>query len=291
MEKVSYLGLDNCYRIANDRFEAIVSTDVGPRVLRYGPIGGPNLLGEFPENGVETEWGTWRPVAGHRLWAAPEAMPFSYAPDNGPVEARIEGGFSIRLLQPTDAAGLGKEMGVSLDPGSSALDVSHKLTNRRTTRLEVAPWALTVFRTGTAIVPLEPFRSHDDAFLPAQPLVLWPFTDLSDPRIRLGGQQFRVTSSDQKTPQKLGLLNKRGWAAFHQGSLLFVKSIAYVPGARYPDFGANTEVYVEGEYMEVESLGPLVELGPGESTEHLERWKIVEGVDTSGLDEALARLG
>src|SRR5579862_5911460 len=177
MEKIPYLGFDNCYRIANQKFELVVSTDVGPRILRYGPIGGPNVLGEFPIPAEQTEYGTWKPYGGHRLWAAPEGMPFSYAPDNDPIESRVEGAFSIRLIQPTDAAGIEKEMSVTLDTGGSQVEVAHKLTNRRSTNLEVAPWALTVFRGGTAIVPLAPFRSHGDALLPSQPLVLWPFTD------------------------------------------------------------------------------------------------------------------
>jgi hypothetical protein len=291
MEKVSYLGFDNCYRITNQRFELIVSTDFGPRIVRYGKVGGPNVLGEFPGNQATTELGTWRPIAGHRLWAAPEAMPFSYAPDNEPVEARIEGNLAIRLIQSTDGAGLEKQMSVSLDTSTSSVEVSHRIINRRAAPLELAPWALTIFRGGTAIVPLEPFRAHGDAFLPSQPLVLWPFTDLGDPRILLGGQQFRVVCNTAlESPQKLGVANLQGWAAYHHGSQLFVKFTSYIPGARYPDFGASTEVYVEGEYMEIESLAPLVELAPGAGTQHMERWKLIDGVSEDGLDEALQQI-
>jgi hypothetical protein len=40
IENVSYGGWPNCLRIANDEVELIVTTDVGPRVIRYGFIGG-----------------------------------------------------------------------------------------------------------------------------------------------------------------------------------------------------------------------------------------------------------
>src|SRR5580700_1064251 len=167
MEKVSYLGLNNCLRASNDRFEAIVTTDVGPRILRYGEIGGANALGEFPDKGATTEYGDWRIYGGHRLWAAPEAMPFSYAPDNVPVDYRIEGKYSVRLIAPTDAAGLQKEMAVAIEIEGSGLEVRHRITNLSGGPLEIAPWALTVFSGGTAILPLEPFRAHGDALLPS----------------------------------------------------------------------------------------------------------------------------
>ena len=46
MEKISYLGLPNCYRLSNDKIEAIVTSDVGPRIVRYNFHGAENILGE-----------------------------------------------------------------------------------------------------------------------------------------------------------------------------------------------------------------------------------------------------
>ena len=46
-EKVNYKGWPNSYRVSNGQVELIVTGDVGPRIIRYGFIGGQNLLKEF----------------------------------------------------------------------------------------------------------------------------------------------------------------------------------------------------------------------------------------------------
>src|SRR5882762_5510891 len=128
MEKVKYLGQPNCYRLSNGTAEAIVTTDVGPRILRYGFVGGENILGEYPDLKVASELGEWVAYGGHRLWTAPEAMPRTYSPDSLPVEFQIEGDRSIRLLQCVEArTGIQKEMEVMLDAEGSRLVVHHKL--------------------------------------------------------------------------------------------------------------------------------------------------------------------
>jgi hypothetical protein len=49
VEKASYGGWPNCLRIAYEDVELIVTTDVGPRVIRYGFIGGQNIFKEFAD--------------------------------------------------------------------------------------------------------------------------------------------------------------------------------------------------------------------------------------------------
>ena len=70
------------------------------------------------------------------------------------------------------------------------------------------------------------------------------------------------------------LIAKR-WVAYHRGDSLFVKTIEFRDGATYPDGGCNFETFTNKEMLEVEALGPLVELAPGEATEHTEHWQLV----------------
>jgi hypothetical protein len=49
VEKTDYKGWKNCYRVSNGEVELIVTADVGPRVIRYGFIGGQNLFKEYDE--------------------------------------------------------------------------------------------------------------------------------------------------------------------------------------------------------------------------------------------------
>lgn len=296
LERVEYLGLRDCVRLTNGEVDVVMATAIGPRVLRYGRVGEHNVFGEWPDLTVETELGTFRPWGGHRLWAAPERMPGSYAPDDRPVEWSQRDDGEVWLGQAADAAGIEKVMAVSLAERGTEVRVRHVLTNRARLDITVAPWALSIMRPGgVAVVPQEPFRSHDDYLLPARPMVVWHFTDLADPRWTLGPRFVRLRPDPSRPqPQKVGMGNRQGWAAYHAGQTLFVKRFAFHEGGTYPDFGCNTEMYAAGGFLELESLGPLTTLRPGEATEHEERWSLIHGldvdVDDATLDTALRRV-
>jgi hypothetical protein len=294
VEKISYLGLPNCYRLSNGTVEVVVTSDVGPRIVRYGFAGAENILAELPDATLVTELGDFKPLGGHRLWVAPEAKPRSYAPDNAPLAVAVEGERAIRLTAPVEAAtGIEKEIGLALDADGSGLTVRHRITNRSLWAIEAAPWALTIMRGGgTAIFPQEPYISWDDYLLPARPFVLWHYTDLSDARWSVGKKLIRLrTDASASHPQKAGMLNKQGWAAYQLDDTLFVKRFACLEGATYPDYGCNCETYTAGDFIEVESLAPLGRLEPGASAEHEERWTLFRdvraGADEDELDAAI----
>ena len=287
MERVEYLGQPNCYRISDGALELIVTTDIGPRVISYGFVGAENILGEVPSEIIRTDFGDFKPWGGHRLWTAPEANPRSYVPENDPIEYEIVDANTIRLTkQPDEHTRIEKEMTVSLEADGSVA-IRHRLTNRGVWEIELAAWALTIMNGGgEVILPQEPFKSWDEELLPARPLVLWHYTDLSDPRWTIDGKYIRLRSDETlPAPQKIGICNKQGWAAYMRAQTLFIKFFDYEEGASYVDYGSNNETYTAGNFIELESLGPQRRLAPGESTLHTERWHLFKGVDAG--DEAL----
>jgi len=290
LEKVSYLELPNCYKLSNGTAEVIVTSDVGPRVIRYAFAGAENMLGEVPEATMTTELGDFKAWGGHRLWLAPEAKPRSYAPDNAPLEVSLEGERAIRLTAPVErATGVQKEMFIALDAQGSGVNVRHRVTNHNLWAIDAALWGLTIMRGGgTVIFPQEPYRSWDDYLLPARPLVLWHYTDLTDARWSLGKKYIRLSTDENAAhPQKIGLMNKQGWGAYQLGDTLFIKRFAYEEGANYPDYGCNCETYTAGTFIEVESLSPMHRLEPGASIEHLERWSLFRDVEIGATEDAL----
>ncbi|HEX8652438.1 MAG TPA: hypothetical protein VF708_16610 [Pyrinomonadaceae bacterium] len=297
LEKLIYLDLPDCYRLSNGTVEVIVTTAVGPRILRYGFCGEDNILGEVKDDGLETALGQFKPWGGHRLWVAPEAVPGSYAPDNSPIEFEIKSANTIHLMPPPETAtGIQKEITVRLDPEGTGVTIRHKIINRHHWTIAASVWALTIMRGGgEAILPQEPYRSHDDYLLPARPLVLWHFTDLSDPRWTIGRRYIRLrTDAARPEPQKIGIMNKQGWAAYHHQETLFVKRFAYQEDATYPDYGSNNETYTAAEFIELESLAPLRCLEPGMAAEHVERWylfgNVRRGETETEIDEAVRPL-
>jgi len=287
MEKVAYLNQPNCYKLSNGTVEVIVTTDIGPRIIRYGLVGSSNILGEVPDMKVPTELGDWKPWGGHRLWTAPEAMPRSYCPDNSPVKFEIEDASTIHLTQlPEPKTGIQKEMIVTLADTGAAVKIRHKLTNRNVWAVDLAPWALTIMHgSGTTILPQEPYRDHNDYLAPARPLVLWHYTNLSDSRWSIGPKFIRLkTDASLQGPQKIGIANKQGWAAYAMQRTVFIKRFSFQEGTTYPDYGSNNETYTAADFMEIETLAPMNHLEPNQTAEHDEQWFLFEDVNL-GSDE------
>lgn len=291
IEKVQFFNQPNCYQLSNGTVDVIVTTDIGPRVIGYRFAGGKNILAELTKNAVnKTEFGEWHPWGGHRLWHAPEVMPRTYEPDDEPIKYEIIGNDSIRLTPALGPAEVQREILVKLDADGTRVTLTQTLTNKGKWPIELSVWGLTIVAGGgTTIIPQEPFISHDDKLLPARPMALWHFTDMSDPRWYFG-KKYITLSTDEKRggiPQKIGVGNKQGWAAYQLGDMLFVKRFPYVEGAKYPDFGCNFETYTDGNFMEVEDLGPLTKLEPGESASNTENWYLFKDVKPSKDDASI----
>jgi len=292
-EKVSYAGSSSNLRLSNGEVELIIATDYGPRVMRFAIAGSDekdNIFGIVPDVSVKSDLGQWNIRGGHRLWHAPEGKPRSYVPDNDPVQV-VRDGDTIKLIQAVEpVTGIQKEMWITLDPTGSHVTVIHKLTNKGLFAVEMACWAMSVMNTGgIAIVPQEPFQSHDDVLQPARPMVLWSYTNLTDPRWAIG-KKYVVLQQDPdiKDAQKLGVLNHAGWAAYLRKGTLFLKRFACDPHKTYPDFNCNNEIYTDAKFLELETLGSLEQVQPGESITHREDWWLFKGIDAGSGEVGIA---
>ena len=94
------------------------------------------------------------------------------------------------------------------------------------------------------------------------------------------GQKYITVKQDPAytTPQKIGALAPDGWAAYARDDHLFVKTFDFVPGATYPDGGCSPEIFLNHEMVELETLGPLTRLDPGECIEHKETWHLYRDI-------------
>jgi hypothetical protein len=288
--KIAYRGWSNCYRLWNDSVELIVTTDVGPRVIRFGFFG-ENELGEFPEHAGQVGGDAFRLYGGHRLWHAPESLERTYCPDNSPVacETQADG---VKILQPTESrTGIQKEMTISLSPADAHVHIVHRLWNRTLWPVDLAAWALTVMAPGgTAIIPLPPRIPYPEGLLPSSRFVLWPYTDPTDPRWRWGRRYiFLRQDPARSSPQKLGADVPDGWVAYVRDGRLFLKTYGHVAGATYPDLGSTVEVFTDARMLELETLSPIVRVEPGGAVEHVERWSLWRDVATPQDDDDVDR--
>jgi len=293
MQKVAYGGWANCVKLTNGKIELIATTDVGPRIIRFGFVGGQNLFKEYPEQMGKTGGDKWCIYGGHRLWHAPENIPRTYWPDNDPVDAKWDGKTLTLTPLPEKANGIQKQIEIAMDEKANRVRLLHRLVNLNPWEIELAPWSLTVMtQKGRAIYPQEPFIPHEEYLLPARPIALWHYTQMADPRWIWGNKYIQLKqdpkASGKTMKQKIGFFNKQGWAAYFLDGDLFIKRFDVDPNGRYPDFGCNTETFTDSEMLEVESLGPLARLAPnGGKAEHTEVWsldKVQVGEDEASLD-------
>ena len=89
VDKIEYKGWRNSYRVSNGEVELVVTSDVGPRIIRFGFVGGQNLFKEFAEQLGGTGEQKEQLRGGDRVWKAPEDPVATWAPDNVPVEITI----------------------------------------------------------------------------------------------------------------------------------------------------------------------------------------------------------
>lgn len=271
-----FMDIDGCLRLTNGTVDVVITTGFGPRILFYGYSGGQNFFKTFEEHLSHPGGKTWKSYGGHRLWHAPEVSWRTYYPDNDPVEYRVEGD-SIVLESPIEkSTGMQKRIKVTLDTEGTGVTLHHSIFNRGMWDVSFAAWCLSVMAPGgTALIPQEVYKPHPDYLLPARPLVLWHFTNMNDPRFVWGDKYIQMRQDPEaETKQKIGALNTKGWAAYALNDELFIKRFPFHPGAEYPDYNSNTELYTEAAFLEVESLSPFQTTAPGDAIEHTEKWEL-----------------
>ncbi len=268
----------DCFRLANDSLELIVASSFGPRILSCRLPGGDNLFKVFPP-------APGRIRGGHRLWVAPEIAEVTWVDDTLPVrvEALPDGARLTGAREP--ASGLEKEIEIRLSGASVTL--THRVTNHNAWPITYAPWALTQMAPGgIAFSGFPPRGEHPRDLLPSNPLVLWAYTDLSDPRFTWMPRYFALRQdAAAATPNKIGSFLARPWGAYLLDRTLFVKWAEAKPG-QYPDLGCNFEVFTNAAMLELETLAPLEAAAPGATLEHVEHWAVHGGVQLAAVTDA-----
>lgn len=289
LQIIPYAGWQSCLRLSNAQIDLVATSEVGPRVIRFGFAGEANEFAEYPEEGGLLGDDRWHVYGGHRLWHSPEVRPRTTYPDNQPVEWYLEDQALVLRAPVETTTGILKELRLRLDPAGNHVHVTHCLTNCGPWPVPLAAWAISVMAPGgRAIVPHEPYASHAERVLPVRSLALWGYSDMSDARFTWGRRFIQLRQDPQaQTPQKFGVLCTQGWAAYANAERVFLKRFPYVPGAAYPDMGCNAEFFTDQRMLEVESLGPMTSLDPGESLTHEEDWYLFRGVAVGVTEDAI----
>ncbi|MCC2686871.1 MAG: hypothetical protein K0R75_3770 [Paenibacillaceae bacterium] len=279
-----------CIELSNGKIKLLATIDFGPRIIRYGFVNEPNVFFEdtvrkaanqgkiYPVYGDEK----WNLYGGHRLWTSPESIPRTYYPDNQSVEwETMERG--VRLIAAEEKWNqLQKTMEIQMDRATGAIAIRHSITNKGPWLVEFAVWAVTAVRPGGCVVvplPRGGTVNQTKIYEPDLFLSIWPHSRLNDPRVHWGEKFITVKQARWERPFKFGFNNAHGWAAYFNEGNVFVKSYTHNSKGTYPDGGVSCETYVCDRFAELETLGELEKVHPGETIHHLETWNLYRGVE------------
>ncbi|ABY92388.1 MAG: hypothetical protein AB2462_06465 [Thermoanaerobacter sp.] len=284
IDKINFLGWENSIKLSNGIIDVVATTDIGPRIVRFGFENDVNEFNLDPKTIGLKGGDEYRYYGGHRLWHSPEDRKRTYIPDNDEVDwHEIENG--VRLIQkPEKWVNTQKQIDIILNPDESRVRLVHRITNLGAWPIELSAWTITVLNTeGIEIIP-QPNKDTD--LLPNRQIVLWPYSKMNDKRVYWGEKYIALKQDpNNKAPFKLGINNQEGWAAYARGGHLFVKRYYPQHDATYPDFGVSFETYTNDWMLEIETLSPFTKLQPGETVEHVEEWELYNNVNVKDIDE------
>ena len=288
IKEIEFENFGKCIEISNGKSEIVITKELGPRIIRVGLVGKENVLfndldrtniTEHPS--MEEHYGKgskWINYGGHRLWVSPEKMPDTYFPDDKPVDVKLieNGAMFTQIEQIKNGVACSYSVQMSED---GEITVKHYVKNISDEDKRLSPWAITVLNKGG--LEIMPNNTLDTFLLPNRRIVAWPYTNLADERLYLGKDYITLQQDETKTEAfKLGLDLHMGTALYAYKDTVFVKRYEHKMDAEYDDFGVSFETYTNQNILEMETIGTVHYLKPGETATHIEKWAVYENVGT-----------
>jgi hypothetical protein len=286
--EINYKTFGKVLAIENGAIELYVTLDIGPRVIRYALSGGENFMfedvnSEIVEKGSSFDdyfckGAYWRTYGGHRIWLTPESKPETYYPDNDPVKYKTDGNKFTFTPPPQKSNDVQEKLILTVSESGSEVEVCAAAENLSAKPQTFGIWQVSVMRkNGLAVAPQ---TTRDTVLLHNRTMSLWPYCDMGDERVCWGRELISLQQNPKATcPFKVGTSNERGFVAYLAGGALFVKRFPYYAEYPYPDDGCNFEMYTNPHFLELESLGKLSPVAPGEIIRASEHWSITPGVE------------
>jgi Domain of unknown function (DUF4380) len=295
----TYLGWQ-AVRLDNGLIRAAVVPDIGGRVLQFW-LGehaylfvNQSLAGRLftaAENWGDGSMSSWKNYGGNKTWPAPQgwdgpdqwAGPPDPILDSGRFEVRVADQRRVVVQSPPDhRTGLQITRELELEPGAARATLRRTMRNVSDRPVRWSLWDVTQLECSTdsrrvrpgcqMTIPLNPISK-----MPGGYAVLYGPVDSPQWRTDRSGLLDVAYAGELG---KVGLDSQAGWVAFTDstGDWVFAHQFSVTPGAEYPDAGSTVEVWTQGPgvaagvdfsqdhlrglFMEMEVLGPQVDLAP-----------------------------
>ena len=252
-----------------------IALDYGIRVAHLSCAGKRNLYYEQPVDGSDGFVTTdgWRLRGGHRMWPTPENH-LVYCPDNDPVDYEIEGNSVTITQKPEPWLHIQKILKLTLEEGGTVL-LEHAIKNVGTEPQTHASWGINTLAGGATAETFYGGGIKSD-MQPGRVLSFWGETSLADPRLTIKKDQIIAKHLPVSDYFKLGMYCSTGKAVLHNFGQRLEITFAVPAMEDLPDCGCNFELYMCQSFMELETLGEVKTITPGETVCHWERWSLTE---------------
>lgn len=281
VKKITYNGWKGAYQLANKTTELVFVPQIG-RIMRYGLIGGANLLwNNRALDGKTTDLKTppkdWQNYGGDKCWPAPQSR-WNWPPD----PTLDSGGQSVRVTaqkhliitgQPSRKEKVRFIRDIALDAEGSGVTMVNTLINVSDRPDTWAAWQITQTDNPDLMrLPLYKaghFPTGFFVFGDAQPA---PAPD----NVTVEGEEVQARRNPKHT-SKIGGDSPLGWIIAEKDGVHFRVSTVIETGKDYPDNGCALEIYTNDDpnrYVELELLGPLTPLAPKAQVTLTTRWEL-----------------
>ncbi len=297
----TYHGWPDSWRLRNGQAEVVVVPAIG-RIMHFGFVGGENVLWENRAldgrklDGKQKEWinlggdkswpspeDEWGRHTGDKQWFPPRAF------DGLPHTAAMEGN-TLVLTSPVDEhfkVRVVRRIALDADQPVLTVETIYQRTGGAPAKMGI--WIITQLGEPAGLfvpLPEKPVHPGGCVLLGNKPAPPSLKTE------RAGSRQLLSLTRDARNAYKIGAgADTLIWIGAQ--STLRIDS-PRVPGAEYPDQGSNAEVYTnpgELKYIELEMLGPLCVLKPGDELRQTNRYTLGRRTEKSPLAEAQKMLG
>ncbi len=283
VSRVAYHGWKDCYRLSNAQADLVFVPQIG-RIMRYGMLGGPNMLwenGDLAGRTADPAAKDWTNFGGDKLWPAPqERSGWPPDPDIDSAECAVEElpGHHLRVTgRASKKFGIRFIREIAMERQGPGVTIINTMENTSGRPVEWSVWevaqvddpAWAEISSGQASGLPHGFHTFDD------PSVLQRGFAIKGSQPR-GGASIQLVR-DPKKSGKIGTDAPSQWARARVKDFVFAIMGERESNAAYPDKGCLQEIYSNPDplkYMELELLSPIRMLKPGEKAAFTTRWRL-----------------
>lgn len=293
--RTPYKGWKEAWHATNQTSEVFVVPEVG-RVMQFKFIGGaegpfwenPKRLGSSP-NPKSKDWGNF---GGDKTWPSPQAdwgkvtdrdWPPPPAFDSMPVDAHPDGPTLVLISKVDPFFGIRTERRIRLHSSEPRMEIETIYTKTNGNPLKTGIWVITQLKDPEAVaMPIPPQTLFKDGYVRQS-------DQLPDGLHQVGRVLLmkRAKIGSFKVGNDTGTLLWIG-----RESMVLIES-SRNPNGEYPDSGSSAEVYTNPDpdaYVELELLGPLATMKPGDRMTQTSRYSLLKRTGRSPEVEALTTL-